>query len=576
MRLRTTLFLAGLLVLLSLAYYFLEIREARKQDETKLVPFQEKEVSSLSIRRGETIITLTREEQGWRIRQPVEDRGDEREIIALLGNVTRAKIERTLEAQENIGEFGLQKPAIVLTVQLKDKDQPFTLEVGSAVPTGFSAYARRPGEEKILLVPATVKTSLEREPFAFRSKAPLFLDREGVKTVTVSWNSLRLHLERREKNEWWITEPLEAKADPTKVSDLLRAVTQDQVTTFLDKPPANLKGLGLDPPRGEITFTLEGEAEATLLLGTRKKPGGLYARRRGEQQILELKENFVKGLPQQVADLRDRTLLNFDHGQVARVELESPKGRTLIKKEGDTWRIKEPEETLADQRVVEDLLWDLVRARVKEFVTDNAKTLKPYGLDAPAMTIRLWDKEEKPLTSLALNRADKREGAYVRVGSGYAVALVEARLFEQLTQGPLDLRLRQLLSFEIWDVGKMELSRDGQEILLEKQKERWQLKKPREGKTKYAAVADLLNDIKNLKWEKVVGREPTDLSRYGLEKPAATVTLTKTDGKPLGTLLLGKTEGDLLYVKTQDHPDIYAVPSTFLKSLPQNPAALLE
>ncbi|MGH7351256.1 MAG: DUF4340 domain-containing protein [Candidatus Methylomirabilales bacterium] len=576
MRFRTTLLLAGVLALLGLAYYFLEIREARKQDETKLVPFQEKEVSTLSIRRGETVITLIREEQGWRMSQPVEDRGDEREIIALLGNVTRARIERTLEAQENIGEFGLQNPAIVFTVQLKDKDQPFTLEVGIAAPAGFSAYARRPGEKKILLVPATVKASLEREPFAFRSKAPLFIDREGVGTVRVSWNSLQLRLERREKNEWWIIHPLEAKADPAKMSDFLRAVTQDQVTTFLDKPPANLGSLGLDPPRGEITFALEAGAETTLLLGTRKKPGGLYARRRGEQQILELKEAFVKGLPQHVADLRDRTLLNFDHGQVARIELESPRGRTLVTKEGDTWKIKEPEEALADQRVVEDLLWDLVRARVKEFVTDNAKTLKPYGLDAPAVTIRLWDKGEKPLTSLALHRADKQEGAYVRVGSGQAVALVEARLFEQLTQGPSDLRLRQLLSFEMWDVGKMGLSRDGQEILLEKQKDRWQLKKPREGKTKYAAVTDLLNDIKNLKWEKVVAREPTDLSRYGLEKPAATVTLTKTDGKPLGTLLLGKTEGDLLYAKTQDHPDIYAVPSTFLKSLPQDPAALLE
>jgi hypothetical protein len=576
MKFRTTLLLAGLLVLLGLASYLLETREARKQDETKLVPFQEKEVSSLSIRRGERIITLSREEQGWRMSQPVEDRGDEREITALLGNVTRAKIERALETQDNIGEFGLQTPAVVLTVQLKEKDQPFTLEVGGAVPAGLSAYARRPGEQKILLVPATVKTALEREPFAFRSKAPLFLDREGVKTVMVSWNALRLRLERREKNEWWITDPLEAKADPTKVSDLLRAVTQDQVTTFLDTPPANLKAVGLEPPRGEITFSLEEGAEASLLLGARKKPAGLYARRRGEQQILELKEDFVKGLPQQVADLRDRTLLNFDHGQVARVELESPGGRTLVKKEGDTWRIKEPEEALADQRVVEDLLWDLVRARVKEFVTDNARTLKPYGLDAPAVTIRLWDKGEKLLASLALNRADKREGAYVRVGSGQAVALVEPRLFEQLTQGPLDLRVRQLLSFEMWDVGKMELSRDGQEILLEKQKERWQLKKPKEGKTKYAAVADLLNDIKNLKWDKVVAREPTDLSRYGLEKPAATLTLTKTDGKPLGTLLLGKTEGDLLYAKTQEYPDIYAVPATFLQSLPRDPAALLE
>ena len=101
MRFRTTLLLTGFLVLFSLVYYFLETREVRKQDETKLVPFQEKEVSSLSIRRGETIITLIREEQGWRMSQPVEDRGDEREIIALLGNVTRALHRRALLDRRN-------------------------------------------------------------------------------------------------------------------------------------------------------------------------------------------------------------------------------------------------------------------------------------------------------------------------------------------------------------------------------------------------------------------------------------------------------------------------------------------
>ncbi|MCI0484797.1 MAG: hypothetical protein L0Y78_09470, partial [candidate division NC10 bacterium] len=84
MRLRTTLLLAGVLTLLVLAYYLLETREAQKEHETKLVPFQEKEVSSISINRGGTVVTLIRDEQGWRMSEPVEDRGDEREITALL------------------------------------------------------------------------------------------------------------------------------------------------------------------------------------------------------------------------------------------------------------------------------------------------------------------------------------------------------------------------------------------------------------------------------------------------------------------------------------------------------------
>jgi hypothetical protein len=228
--------------------------------------------------------------------------------------------------------------------------------------------------------------------------------------------------------------------------------------------------------------------------------------------------------------------------------------------------------------MVNDLLWDVTSTRVKEFVDDNAKTLKPYGLDAPPVTVRLLDQEGKPLSTLTLARAstDTGKGAFVRVGKSQAVYLVDAQLYERLDKGPFDFRFRHLLSFDTWDVAKMEFSRNGQEILLEKRKEQWELKKPKEGRAKYSAVIDLLNEIKNLKWEKLVAKESPDLSPYGLEKPVATFTLTKTDGKSLGTVLLGKSEEDLVYAKLQERPDIYGIPSAFLESLPQDPSALTE
>jgi hypothetical protein len=302
----------------------------------------------------------------------------------------------------------------------------------------------------------------------------------------------------------------------------------------------------------------------------------VYARRRGDERVLELEEDFLKALPKQVADLRDRTLLALDREKVQQIELKSPKGQTLLKKVEGRWRIEQPEDALADQQLIEDLLWDLAGARVKEFVADNAKSLKPYGLDAPAVTIRLLDQEEKPLTTLALNRAKKKEGAYARVGDSQAVSLVEAQLYEQLLKGPFDLRFRRLLSFETWDVGLVELSRDGTTIVLEKRRDRWQLRKPKEAPAKYSAVSDLLREARNLKWQKLIAQAAADLDPYGLNPPAVTLTLAQADGKPIGTLLLGKTEGDLVYAKTQDRPEIYAIPSAFLLSLPRGPAVLAE
>ncbi|HEY4719434.1 MAG TPA: DUF4340 domain-containing protein, partial [Candidatus Methylomirabilis sp.] len=247
MRFRTTLLLAGALALLSLGYYLLEIREARKETEKKLAAFDEGAVTGFSIRRGERLVTLTKDEGAWRMRQPVEDRADEREIGSLLGNLTRAKIERTLDADKTaLTDFGLEKPAIVLTVNRKDQGQPFILEVGGPSPAGIAVYARRHGESQVFLIPATVRASLDKDPFAFRSKAPLAFDRNVVKAVRLHTGSLRIRLERREKTEWRMTEPAAVKADAAKVAALLLALTHDQVKSFLDQPPPSLKSLGLD------------------------------------------------------------------------------------------------------------------------------------------------------------------------------------------------------------------------------------------------------------------------------------------------------------------------------------------
>ena len=583
MKFRTTLVLFGVLVLLSLAYYFLELRKAGKEAETKLVSFQEEDVSAFRIRRQDGFMTLQRDESGWRMSEPVQDRADEKEITALLGNVIRASVERTLDPGDDLVDFGLQDPLIVLTVHLKGQQTPLILEMGINTPAGSSVYTRRQGEDKILLAPDTVRASLDKDVYAFRSKVPLSFADGSVKAVDLHIDSLRARLERHEDGKWRITEPIRVAADSGKVSDFLRSLAQDQVTAFPEKPPASLKALGLDPPRGEIRLSLDGGSEATLYLGSQEqaagktqKEGGIYARRSAEEHILVLKEGFVNEMPKQVADLRDRSLLALDREHVHGIELHTPKGRTRLLKAEEDWRIKEPEEAPADQRMVNDLLWELTSSRITEFVDDNPKTLKRYGLDAPAVTVRLLDRDGNPLSTLSLAKASTGEGAYARVGESQAVYLVEEHLYGQLDRGPLDFRFRHLLSFDTWDIARMELSRNGRAMLLEKRKERWELKKPQEGTANYAAVLDLLNDIKNLKWEKLITKESADLSPYGLDQPVATFTLTKTDGQSVGTVLIGKSERDLAYAKLQDRPAIYGIPSAFLESLPQDSSVLAE
>jgi hypothetical protein len=175
MRFRTTLVLFGVLALLSLGYYFLELKEAEKEAKTKLVSFQEEEVSSFSIRRGDKVITLKRSEAVWRMSEPVEDQADEKEIVALLGNVIRAKTERTLDTSgDSLADFGLQDPPIILTVHLKEQETPFILEVGNTTPGTLGERERKrsssPQKRSRLLLRKTCLLSEARSPSPLRKR----------------------------------------------------------------------------------------------------------------------------------------------------------------------------------------------------------------------------------------------------------------------------------------------------------------------------------------------------------------------------------------------------------------------
>jgi hypothetical protein len=172
-----------------------------------------------------------------------------------------------------------------LTVHLKEQETPFILEVGNTTPAGFSVYARRKGEEKILLAPETVKTSFEKDVFAFRSKVPLSFAQEAVQAVSLRTDSLRIRLERHEQGKWRMTEPIEVAADSGKVSALLQSLTQDQIVAIPEKPPASRKTLGLDPPRGEIRrawIRLEGRS-GWPLPGKPRPPSSSEQRRKREK-----------------------------------------------------------------------------------------------------------------------------------------------------------------------------------------------------------------------------------------------------------------------------------------------------
>jgi hypothetical protein len=81
------------------------------------------------------------------------------------------------------------------------------------------------------------------------------------------------------------------------------------------------------------------------------------------------------------------------------------------------------------------------------------------------------------------------------------------------------------------------------------------------------AGAGLLLTLRSLKWKEIAAKGPDDAARFGLDKPEMEVTVFKDGGAELATLLVGRTDGAVTYVKVKADPGIFAVSSKDLDDL---------
>jgi hypothetical protein len=152
------------------------------------------------------------------------------------------------------------------------------------------------------------------------------------------------------------------------------------------------------------------------------------------------------------------------------------------------------------------------------------------------------------------------------------VVLVEGSALTEIGRSLTDLRDRLLVSgLEPKDVKRLGLKSGDKTVMLERRSDtEWQFVEGGKGAVKTGKVDDVLWNLRGLKWKDLVGAPGQDLARYGLDAPAAEITLYRTDGAAITTLLVGKQDGNRRYIKSQAAPEVYAIDAKQLE-LPKIP-----
>jgi len=454
MSLRKALVMVAVLFALGAYLYFVEFaREKAESEKKKLLTFDAGAVSEIALTYPDRAVHLKKDAAGkWQITQPVAVEADDTTVHNLLNAIADAEIKRTLdEAPQDLSLYGLNAPVVKFQVTLGDGKALPQVSLGKDTPVGFSVYAQRDGESKILLAPQALRIGTQKEVKDLRDRTVIAFADDEVKKIEVQGPDKDIVLSKADAG-WALEKPVEAKADDTMVQTFLSSLRNMKAQDFIEQPAQGLQEFGLAPPQLTVSLALGGDnARKTVLIGGEKGDGekgetqGDKQRyvKRGEKDTLFVVGDWVlRDLSKTANDFRDKTVIRFAPDQAAKIEVKRREGEgfTLTRGADKKWTIDKTQEGTLREATLGQFVGDLHELRGFEIAADDPGDLGAYGLQDPAAAITVYDDAGAKLAAVLL--AQKAEGenqkSFALAEGGKTVFALRDYVFDRLNKKPAD------------------------------------------------------------------------------------------------------------------------------------------
>lgn len=290
----------------------------------------------------------------WRITEPTQDEARQAIVELILDNLARAQVEPVEGPSDLVRAeaVGLEPPKTVIRFGSRGREQ--TLLLGEVEPLGRMLYARRGGEDRIVLATRNLVTVLEGHSGDFIDPALIRGLSGSITSVRVSEAGLLRLDAQRSGDRWMLRQPEPVLADDSAVGGLIRSLSFVQQERTLDPMPTSeaFHAMGLPDEaeraagedRGAMRITLGAEGQqpvsAWLASGWRQSAADpVPAVRQGPGKII--------GVPRASLNV----LLN-DPGFFRQKSVLAP-----IAERAESIRIDRGQETLLDIRRGSDSRW---------------------------------------------------------------------------------------------------------------------------------------------------------------------------------------------------------------------------
>jgi Domain of unknown function (DUF4340) len=260
-------------------------------------------------------------------------------------------------------------------------------------------------------------------------------------------------------------------------------------------------------------------------------------------------------------------ILKLDENSITKVELKKKDSAPiLLTKTGSDWKIIEPKPFGADQTAVAGMLSTLSSLNSERLVEGKSTDLQRYGLDHPSLQLDITEKD-KQMQQLFLGDDTPAGGAV------YAALAGDPRVFTlagyhktSLDKSLNDLRDKRLLTVSSDKVSRVEIDGKNGDIEFGRNKDEWQILKPKPMRADSYTVGDLVSKLTDARMDLSSSDTAAKESDSAFAHGTSVARVKVTDESSTEDLQIRKNK-DSYYAKSSAVEGTYKVNSDLANAL---------
>jgi hypothetical protein len=226
-------------------------------------------------------------------------------------------------------------------------------------------------------------------------------------------------------------------------------------------------------------------------------------------------------------------ILALTEGDITKVELKK-KGAdpAVLEKTNGKWQLTAPQPYPADQDAVSQLVASAANVSSDRVVEDKASNLSAYGLNSPSLEVDITGKAGKVSKLKFGDDTPTNSGSYAMLDGDPRVFTVASYVKTGLDKSLNDLRDKRLLRFDQDKLSRVELIAKKQDIEFGRDKDQWQIVKPKPLRADGLQVDEMLRKLKDAKMDLTLSADDAKKAAeaFASGMPVATVKLTDPSG----------------------------------------------